>query len=33
MEQFIKSAPLEKYASDIENLKKLLARLKEAIKK
>lgn len=33
MEQFIKSAPPLKYASDIEDMKKILDRLKEAIKK
>ena len=33
MEQFIKSAPPQRYASDIEDMKKLLTRLKEAIKK
>jgi tetratricopeptide (TPR) repeat protein len=33
MERFIKSAPPQKYASDIESINKLYARLKEAIKK
>ena len=33
MEQFIKSAPPQRYASDIENMKKILERVKAAIKK
>lgn len=32
-ERFIASAPAERYAADIEEMKKILARLKEAIKK